>query len=92
MGEAAVARCFEGAGACLKEDGFLAVYGPFNYAGNFTSESNARFDAMLKARDPESGIKDFEWLDQLAVKQNLHLLEDIAMPENNRSLVWQKRT
>jgi cyclopropane fatty-acyl-phospholipid synthase-like methyltransferase len=62
MGEAAVAKCFEGVGACLKEDGFLAVYGPFNYAGNFTSESNARFDAMLKARDPESGIKDFEWL------------------------------
>jgi len=92
MGEAAVARCFEGVGACLKENGFLAVYGPFNYAGNFTSESNARFDAMLKARDPQSGIKDFEWLDQLAVNQNLHLLEDIAMPENNRSLVWQKRT
>ncbi len=92
MGEAAVAKCFEGVGACLKEDGFLAVYGPFNYAGNFTSESNARFDAMLKARDPESGIKDFEWLDQIAAKQNLRLLEDIAMPENNRSLIWQKRT
>ena len=92
MGEAAVAKCIEGVGACLKEDGFLAVYGPFNYAGNFTSESNARFDAMLKARDPESGIKDFEWLDQLAVKRDLYLLEDIAMPENNRSLIWQKRT
>jgi hypothetical protein len=47
---------------------------------------------MLKARDPESGIKDFEWLDQIAAKQNLRLLEDIAMPENNRSLIWQKRT
>ena len=92
MGEAAVAKCIEEVGACLKEDGFLVVYGPFNYAGNFTSESNARFDAMLKARDPESGIKDFEWLDQLAVKRDLYLLEDIAMPENNRSLIWQKRT
>ena len=92
MGEKAVAKCFDGVGACLSEDGFLAVYGPFNYAGNFTSESNARFDAMLKARDPESGIKDFEWLDQIAAKQNLRLLEDIAMPENNRSLIWQKRT
>lgn len=92
MDKTAVAQCLEGVGVCLKADGILAVYGPFNYAGNFTSESNARFDAFLKARDPDSGIKDFEWLDELAMQQNLHLLEDIAMPENNRCLVWQKRT
>jgi len=92
MDKTAVAKCIEGVGACLKADGVLAVYGPFNYAGNFTSASNARFDAFLKTRDPASGIKDFEWLDDLAGEQNLHLLEDVAMPENNRSLVWQKRT
>ncbi|MGB5328503.1 MAG: DUF938 domain-containing protein [Gammaproteobacteria bacterium] len=92
MDKTAVAKCIEGVGACLKADGVLAVYGPFNYAGNFTSASNARFDAFLKTRDPGSGIKDFEWLDDLAAEQNLHLLEDVAMPENNRSLVWQKRT
>ena len=82
----------EGVGACLKQRGILAVYGPFNYAGKFTSPSNARFDAFLKARDPTSGIKDFEWLDDLANKASLHLVEDVAMPENNRVLVWQKRT
>jgi len=92
MHKTMVAKCIEGVGACLKADGVLAVYGPFNYAGNFTSPSNASFDAFLKARDPDSGIKDFEWLDDLARQQNLHLLEDVAMPENNRSLVWQKRT
>ena len=92
MDKTAVAKSIEGVGACLKADGVLAVYGPFNYAGNFTSESNARFDAFLKTRDPASGIKDFEWLDDLAGEQNLRLLEDVAMPENNRSLVWQKRT
>ena len=92
MDKLAVAQCFEGVGVCLKAGGILAVYGPFNYAGGFTSASNARFDAFLKARDPDSGIKDFEWLDELASQQNLHLLEDLAMPENNRSLVWQKRT
>jgi SAM-dependent methyltransferase len=92
MDKTAVAKCIEGVGVSLKADGILAVYGPFNYAGNFTSASNARFDAFLKARDPASGIKDFEWLDDLASQQNLHLLEDVAMPENNRSLVWQKRT
>ena len=92
MDKIAVAKCIEGVGACLKADGILAVYGPFNYAGSFTSPSNAHFDEFLKARDPASGIKDFEWLDELAIQQNLHLLKDVAMPQNNRSLVWQKRT
>ena len=92
MGKAAVAKCIEGIGACLKPDGVLLVYGPFNYAGEFTSPSNAQFDAFLKARDPASGIKDFEWLDNLAKEANLQLLDDVEMPANNRSLVWQKRT
>jgi cyclopropane fatty-acyl-phospholipid synthase-like methyltransferase len=92
MDKPAVEKCIEGVGACLKQRGILAVYGPFNYAGNFTSPSNARFDAFLKARDPTSGIKDFEWLDDLANEASLQLVEDVAMPENNRCLVWQKRT
>jgi hypothetical protein len=92
MDKTAVAKCIEGAGTCLKLGGILLVYGPFNYAGNFTSPSNARFDAFLKTRDPASGIKDFEWLDDLANEANLQLVDDVAMPENNRSLVWQKRT
>ena len=92
MGKTAVAKCIEGIGACLKPGGVLLVYGPFNYAGEFTSPSNAQFDAFLKARDPASGIKDFEWLDNLAQEVNLQLLDDVEMPANNRSLVWQKRT
>jgi cyclopropane fatty-acyl-phospholipid synthase-like methyltransferase len=92
MGREAVAKCIAGVGACLKGDGVLVVYGPFNYAGSFTSPSNARFDAFLKARDPASGIKDFEWVDNLAAQVNLQLVQDVTMPENNRSLVWQKRT
>jgi hypothetical protein len=87
-----VAKCIEGVGGCLQPGGVLLVYGPFNYAGSFTSASNARFDAFLKTRDPASGIKDFEWLDELANLQGLQLLDDVAMPANNRSLVWQKRT
>ena len=92
MDKTAVEKCIEGVGVCLNPGGILAVYGPFNYADNFTSPSNARFDAFLKARDPDSGIKDFEWLDDLASEANLQLVKDVAMPENNRSLVWQKRT
>jgi SAM-dependent methyltransferase len=92
MDNNAVAECIAGCGVCLSAGGHLIVYGPFNYAGDFTSASNARFDAMLKANDPGSGIKDFEWLDELAQSAGMALAIDIEMPANNRSLIWKKRT
>jgi SAM-dependent methyltransferase len=87
-----VAACIDGVGRCLGPGGVFAVYGPFSYGGAYTSESNARFDQMLRARDPGSGIRDFEWIAQLANDAGLELLEDVAMPANNRTLIWQKRT
>jgi cyclopropane fatty-acyl-phospholipid synthase-like methyltransferase len=81
---------FAGVGAVLEPDGVLAVYGPFNYNGAFTSESNARFDAWLKARDPASGVRDFEAVDALARAQGLILQQDFTMPANNRTLVWRR--
>ena len=83
---------FAGVGEVLEPGGVLAVYGPFNYKGAFTSESNARFDAWLKARDPASGVRDFEAVDALARARGLVLLQDIAMPANNRMLVWRRMT
>lgn len=90
MGWPEVERFFAGVGALLEPGGVLVVYGPFNYNGRFTSESNARFDIWLKARDPASGVRDFEAVDALARAQGLLLQHDIAMPANNRSLVWQR--
>lgn len=75
--------------AVLAPGGLLIVYGPFNYAGHFTSPSNAAFDAALKAQDPAMGIRDFEAVFELAEAASLRLLEDHAMPANNRCLVWQ---
>lgn len=69
----------------------LLVYGPFNYQGRYTSESNAQFDVWLKQRDPASGIRDFEWVDTLAEQAGYALLDDVAMPANNRLLCWEKR-
>ena len=86
----AVERMFAGIGRVLGADGCLCLYGPYNYGGNYTSESNARFDAWLKARDPRSGVRDFEAIDRLAAEQGLVLSRDIAMPANNRTLVWRK--
>ena len=75
----------------LDTKGLLIVYGPFNYDGKYTSESNARFDVWLKDRDPQSCIKDFEWVDSLANNVGLQLKNDYAMPANNRILCWQKK-
>jgi len=85
-----VEKFFAGVGQVLQAGGMLVVYGPFNYNGQFTSESNARFDQWLKARDPASGVRDFEAVNALARRQELALVEDYAMPANNRTLIWKK--
>lgn len=92
MNHEQVEQCLLHSVECLKPDGYLVVYGPFNYKGRYTSTSNERFDYWLKSRDPKSGIKDFEWLEQIARKSGLHLLDDVAMPANNRTLVLRYET
>lgn len=74
----------------LEPQATLAVYGPFNYDGKFTSDSNRDFDAWLKSRSPLSGVRDFEAVDALANAIGLRLVKDYAMPANNRLLVWQR--
>ncbi len=76
----------------LKPDGHLIVYGAFNYYQQFTSESNRNFDNWLKARNPSSGIKDFAWVAQIANTAGFKFIDDIAMPANNRSLIWKLET
>jgi cyclopropane fatty-acyl-phospholipid synthase-like methyltransferase len=85
-----VVALFEGVGEVLGRDGLFCLYGPFNYGGNYTSESNARFDEWLHARDPLSGIRDFDDLDRLAGTAGLQMENDYAMPANNRLLCWRK--
>ena len=64
----------------------VLIYGPFNYAGKYTSASNAQFDSWLKNRDIVSGIRDFEWIIELAAQNHLTLENDTEMPANNRLL------
>jgi cyclopropane fatty-acyl-phospholipid synthase-like methyltransferase len=85
-----VERMFKGVGRLLPLGGLFALYGPFRYSGRPTSESNARFDAWLRAGDPASGVRNFEDVQALAEQCGLTLLEDIAMPANNRLLVWRR--
>jgi len=85
-----VQAMFAGISRVLKPGGRFCLYGPFNYHGAFTSESNARFDDWLKARDPQSGVRDIDDLTNLATAAQLDLIRDHAMPANNRTLVWEK--
>jgi cyclopropane fatty-acyl-phospholipid synthase-like methyltransferase len=90
MAWSAVHEFFRGVGAVLRSPGVLCIYGPFRFHGAHTSDSNADFDHWLKARDPGSGVRDFEALDALARAQGLTFTADHAMPANNRTLVWRK--
>ena len=85
-----VEQFFIGVGDVLQSGGCFVLYGPFNFAGQYTSDSNQRFDQWLKGRDPLSGIRNFEDLNRLASEQGLAFQEDIAMPVNNRILVWRR--
>ncbi|HZS67861.1 MAG TPA: DUF938 domain-containing protein [Burkholderiales bacterium] len=85
-----VERLFAGVAAVLPAGGVFALYGPFHYDGKPTSPSNAQFDAWLRGRDPASGVRDFEKICELAAKHRLALVEDNALPANNRLLVFCK--
>jgi cyclopropane fatty-acyl-phospholipid synthase-like methyltransferase len=84
-----VEMLFERLSHYLSSNALACFYGPFNYQGEFTSDSNARFDQWLKAQNPLSGIRDFEYICHLAASIGLKLLNDHAMPANNRLLVFQ---
>jgi len=85
-----VEKMIDGVGRHLQSGGFFALYGPFNYRGQYTSESNRAFDAFLKERGAQQGIRDFEAIDHAAQKAGLKLWQDVPMPANNRLLVFHK--
>lgn len=85
-----VIKFFESIGQNLTATATVCIYGPFNYDGKFTSQSNAHFDLWLKERDVNSGIRDIEAILSLANSVGLTLIDDHAMPANNRLLVFSK--
>jgi SAM-dependent methyltransferase len=85
-----VENLFAGAGRVLAPGGVLVVYGAYRYATRPLEPSNETFDQWLKARDPASGVRDFEAVNALAQQNALVLSGDRAMPGNNRSIWWIK--
>jgi cyclopropane fatty-acyl-phospholipid synthase-like methyltransferase len=86
MGWTEVEALFRGVDAVLTAQGVLCIYGPFRYAGCYTSNSNRDFDLMLKERDPKSGLRDLTELSALAERHTLRLRADHDLPANNRLL------
>lgn len=79
-----------GAGRILPPGGPLYLYGPYMIDGTHTADSNARFDASLKSRDPSWGVRDLADVTAAAAAHGLHLDKTVEMPANNFSLVFRK--
>jgi hypothetical protein len=86
-----VESMFRGLAGVLPALAVFCLYGPFKYAGRYTSASNAAFDASLQARAAHMGLRDLDDLLVLARDTGFELEADTAMPANNQLLVWRRR-
>ena len=80
-----------GAGRVVSPGGVLLLYGPFRRAGLPTAASNESFDADLRARNPDWGLRDLEAVDGLARASGFGAPEVTEMPANNLSVAWRRR-
>ncbi len=79
-----------GAARILEVDAPLICYGPFIEAGVPTAASNLAFDESLRERDAQWGLREIEWLDELAASADLKRTRRVDMPANNLILVYRK--
>lgn len=79
-----------GAGRLLPQEGLLFLYGPYRRGGRHTAPSNAAFDARLRGHDPEWGLRDVEAIEGVANEAGFALVDVVAMPANNLSLIFRK--
>jgi hypothetical protein len=80
-----------GAARVLSSEGMLFLYGPYRRQGRHTAPSNEAFDASLRARNPEWGVRNLEDVARLAASEGLELQEVYEMPANNIAVVFKKR-
>lgn len=88
---AATLGLLRGAGACLPPGGLLYLYGPYIRDEVETAPSNLAFDASLKARDPQWGLRRVEDVIAAAAAEGLRFDRLVAMPANNLSLIFRRR-
>ena len=81
---------FTGAARYLAPDGRMFLYGPFMKDGKHNAPSNAVFDADLRARNAEWGVRDIADLRALADENGLSLIDEVPMPANNQILLFER--
>ena len=79
-----------GAARALSSGGILYLYGPYKIGGRHTAPSNQAFDADLRARNPEWGIRDLDDVTALAASHSFVLAETVQMPANNLSVIFRR--
>jgi SAM-dependent methyltransferase len=79
-----------GASRVLRSGGILFLYGPYKIDGRHTAPSNEDFDASLRARHAEWGIRDLGDVTNLAARHGLALVETVSMPANNLSIIFRR--
>ena len=79
------------AGRVLRRPGgLLALYGPYREAEVPLAESNAAFDASLRARNVDWGLRDREMVEALAHSHGLAATLRVQMPANNLMLLFRR--
>jgi hypothetical protein len=79
----------KGAAEHLAAGSPLVLYGPFREGGEHTAESNARFDADLRARNPAWGVRDLDEVVRVAAELGLVHAETVRMPANNLTVIFR---
>lgn len=86
----ALPQLLAGAARVLVPGGLLLLYGPFHDRGVHTAASNIAFDEHLRSLDPAMGVRDAVELQEQGAALGLQPLADVAMPANNRTLIFQQ--
>jgi SAM-dependent methyltransferase len=84
-----VQEMFGGVSRILRPGGQFFIYGPFNRNGEFTSDSNHRFNQQLQIQDAQMGIRDDRAVITLANQCGLEFTEEFEMPANNRMMLFE---
>lgn len=87
---AAAVGLFTGAGRLLRRGSPLFLYGPYKRGGRHTADSNEAFDADLRARNPQWGVRDLEMVADLAASHGFSTPEIMEMPANNLTLTFRR--
>jgi len=79
-----------GAARLLPPGGLLYLYGPYVQRGVPTAPSNIAFNADLRMRDPDWGLRELDAVEECAATNGLRLEQVVAMPANNLSVVFRR--